>query len=75
MNQNARSFVVYDGERIQSQKADDFIPAAKGRRYLTHTFKGNKSIIPGEINEHFHGYLLKMIIRVSYFLYDDKLLK
>lgn len=49
MNQNAGTFVIYDGERIQSQRADDFIPAAKGRRYLTHTYQGNKSIIPGEI--------------------------
>jgi len=49
LNKNAGTFVIYDGVRIQSQKADDLIPAAKGRKYLTHTYQGNKAIIPGEI--------------------------
>jgi len=49
MNKNAGKFVIYDGVRIQSQNADDFVPTAKGRKYLTHTYQGNKAIIPGEI--------------------------
>jgi Reeler domain len=49
MNKNAGTFVIYDGVRIQSQNADDFVPTAKGRKYLTHTYQGNKAIIPGEI--------------------------
>ena len=49
LNKNAGTFVIYDGVRIQKQNADDFIPGAKGRKYLTHTYQGNKAIIPGEI--------------------------
>jgi hypothetical protein len=50
---NAGTFVVFDGKRIQRQGADPLLPATLGRRYLTHTYYGNKPEITGEISWEF----------------------
>ena len=47
LNKNVGTWVLYNKDYVQTQNADFVIPAAVGRKYITHTYKGNRSQIPG----------------------------
>lgn len=49
LNKNAGSWVLLNKERVQTQGADFSIVSAAGRKYVTHTYKGNLAQSPGEI--------------------------
>ena len=49
LNKNVGSWVLLNKERVQTQGADVSIPGVLGRKYVTHTYKGNLAQTPGEI--------------------------